>query len=42
MHDRGLDVEAREMVQRIRDQFVEGLDTPDMKDAENFLLATGP
>jgi hypothetical protein len=42
MHDRGLDVEAREMVQRIRDQFVEGLDTPDMKDAENFLLATAP
>jgi tetratricopeptide (TPR) repeat protein len=40
MHDRGLDVEARELVQRIRDQFREGLDTPDVKDADDFLLVT--
>jgi tRNA A-37 threonylcarbamoyl transferase component Bud32/tetratricopeptide (TPR) repeat protein len=38
-HDRGLDVEARELVQKIRDQLTEGLDTPDVRDADQFLLA---
>jgi tetratricopeptide (TPR) repeat protein len=40
MHDRGLDIEARALVQNIRDQFTEGSDTPDIKEADNFLLAT--
>ena len=40
MHGRGLTVEARDMVQRIRDQLVEGSDTPDVLDAENFLRAS--
>lgn len=42
MHDRGLDTEARALVQQIRDQFTEGLDTPDIKDADSFLSATAP
>jgi hypothetical protein len=40
MHDRGLDIEARALVQNIRDQFTEGSDTPDIKEADNFMLAT--
>ncbi|MEO8194045.1 MAG: protein kinase [Gemmatimonadales bacterium] len=37
MHDRGLDVEARDLVSKIRNQFTEGLDTRDLKDADAFL-----
>ena len=36
-HDRGLTAEAREMVQKIRAQFNEGLDTSDVRDADDFL-----
>jgi adenylate cyclase len=40
-HDRGLAAEAREMVQKIRAQFTEGLDTSDLRDADEFLRAIG-
>jgi tetratricopeptide (TPR) repeat protein len=38
-HDRGLTAEAKELVRRIRVQFTEGLDTQDIRDADEFLMS---
>ena len=38
-YDRGLIPEAKELVQKIRAQFSEGLDTRDIRDADEFLLS---
>ena len=40
-YDRGLVPEARALVQNIRAQFTEGLDTADLQDADNFLRSIG-
>ena len=36
-HERGLDTEAVDLVRKIRAQFTEGLDTRDIRDADDFL-----